>query len=354
MRPGGPAAIPFKNKRMPESMPDAIISVQNLTKTFTNRKRASGLGGSIKSLFFAQKEEIAAVDNINFEVQKGELVGYLGPNGAGKSTTIKMLTGILRPTSGRILVGGIDPVKDRRGVSRQIGVVFGQKTQLWWDLPVGESFDLLRLIYKIPQDVYKKRMEFFSDLLGIGDFVNQQTRKLSLGQRMRSDLAASLLHNPPILFLDEPTIGLDILTRDTVREFIRNLNRTEKTTILLTTHDIQDIEFLAQRLILLDKGKTGYDGNIGDFIKSYAPLRILTVHLETPLKAEWLQKQGYAIASSQSERHYDIRLEENQNMGSLIESLTKNGNRIEEIQIRNQDLGETLKLLYRGKKGLEL
>ncbi len=333
---------------------NTIISVENLCKKFTNRVRSPGIAGSIKSLFTARKEEIAAVDNINFSVKEGELIGYLGPNGAGKSTTIKMLTGILRPTSGRVLINGIDPAQDRRKVTKNIGVVFGQKTQLWWDLPVGESFNLLKAIYKIDNTDFKRRMELFNDLLHIGDFIQQQTRKLSLGQRMRADLAASLLHDPPVLFLDEPTIGLDILTRDTVRDFISKLNTTQKTTILLTTHDIVDIEMLATRLILLDRGKIQYDGNIEDFIGEYALTKILSLHLEAPRDTSWFQNAGYEVIQAEAGKHFEIKLKQEQSLAPLIDALSADGGRIAEIEVRKQDLGETLKQVYSGSRNVEL
>lgn len=331
-----------------------IITVKNLSKRFTLRKRKAGILGSLQGLFIAEKEEIVAVDNISFSLKRGELAGYLGPNGAGKSTTIKMLTGILYPTSGKIEINGVNPAVERRKVTKQIGVVFGQKTQLWWDLPLEESFDLLRTIYKIPRQEYKKRIEFFGDLLHIHDFMKQQTRKLSLGQRMRADLTASLLHNPPILFLDEPTIGLDILTREAIRNFIKELNRTEKTTIILTTHDMLDIEFLANRLILLDQGKIQYDGGIREFSLKYSKEKVISVHLEIPLKKSLEQNKNFRIIKRNSPLHYELEMKSEQSISPLIDAIARNGGRIKEINIRKQDLSDTLKQIYRGKKNLEL
>lgn len=332
---------------------DIEINVNHLSKEFLIRKRKSGFLGSLAGLFYAEKETIRAVDDVAFQIRKGELVGYLGPNGAGKSTTIKMLTGILRPTSGELTVCGIDPRHARRKLAKKIGVVFGQKTQLWWDLPVRETFDLLRLIYKIPKDVYKKRMEFFNDLLHVNDFLDQQTRKLSLGQRMRTDLIASLLHNPEVLFLDEPTIGLDIITRDSVRRFIKELNSSQKTTILLTTHDMGDIEYLANRLILLDKGKIQYDGKIEDFTEKYSMERLLKIYLETPCDSSLFVTNGYRVAAQDSDMYYEILLPNNESMSPLIESINQAGVRIKEISAEKQDLSDTLKQIYKGRK-LEL
>lgn len=329
-----------------------MISVQELTKTFTVKKRRPGFLGSIASLVSSKSEEMTAVDRVSFNIERGELVGYLGPNGAGKSTTIKMLTGILVPTSGRILIDGIDPQKDRRRVAQQIGVVFGQKTQLWWDLPLEESFDLLRAVYRIPGPVFRQRMEFFIELLGMKDFLSQQARKLSLGQRMRADLAASLLHEPGILFLDEPTIGLDILTRDIVRKFIKEINEQKKVTILLTTHDIGDIEYLARRLILLDQGKVRYDGGIENFVSSYASEKILSLQLNPVCGSDFFAALGYEIISSH-DHSYEIRLGANETPAALIEALTRANYRIDEINMHKGDLGDTLKTMY-ANQGREL
>ena len=333
---------------------EKVIEVENLNKIFQVRKRQPGFMGAIKNLVTAEKTEVRAVDNVSFSIKKGDLVGYLGPNGAGKSTTIKMLTGILQPSSGKLRVNGTDPSRERRKLTKNIGVVFGQKTQLWWDLPVGESFSLLKTIYKIPEADYKKRMEIFGDLLHLPDFIHQQTRKLSLGQRMRADLAASLLHNPPVLFLDEPTIGLDILTREAIRDFIKELNESEKTTIILTTHDMQDIEFLAKRLILLDKGKIHYDGKIDDFTKQYTREKIAAVHLETPCEIEHIRKKGFEVTAGETPHLLEIKLGVDDSLNPLIEALTENGGRIREINVRKQDLSDTLKLMYGGNNNVEL
>lgn len=331
----------------------SIISVKNLTKVFYLRKRRPGMLGSITGLIVGEKKEIRAVDNISFDITEGELIGYLGPNGAGKSTTIKMLTGILQPTSGQIEINGLDPGRFRKEVTRQIGVVFGQKTQLWWDLPVRESFDLLRMIYKIPNQVFKERLDYFIELLGLEDFLDQQTRKLSLGQRMRSDLAASLLHNPPILFLDEPTIGLDILTKDIVRQTIRQLNKEKGITVILTTHDMDDIEYLASRLILLDKGIVQYDGALDSFIKTYQKKQLLTVYLENDLTDVAPTLNGFKLLEQTSNRRFDFEMPRDDSVAPLIDWFSQRGGRIQEINVRKQDLSETLKGIYAGQK-LEL
>ncbi len=237
------------------------IEARNLTKTFKTHKSRPGLLGALRDLFTRQYTTITAVDGINLLVEEGEMVGYIGANGAGKSTTIKMLTGILMPTSGFLRVNGMDPHRERERFVRTIGVVFGQRSQLWWDLAVQESFRLLQRVYRVPDDVYRKHMGYVIEVLEIGDLLDRPVRKLSLGQRMRCELAAAFVHNPPLLFLDEPTIGLDVLIKMKVREFLREMNRTYGTTILLTTHDLSDIEALCSRVVMLDKGRILYDGS---------------------------------------------------------------------------------------------
>jgi ABC-2 type transport system ATP-binding protein len=242
-----------------------MIEVESIVKTFRIRERNTGLASSIHSLFFPKYKTFTAVDKVSFQIQSGELVGYIGQNGAGKSTTIKLLTGILTPDSGKIRIHGLDPAKERKKNAFQIGAVFGQRTQLWWDLPVAESFLLIRSIYRIPEREYRRNLDEFVELLGMSDILKTPARKLSLGQRMKADLAASLLHNPKVLFLDEPTIGLDILVKEKVRNFIKEINQRNKVTILLTTHDVEDLETLANRILLLDSGKIRYDGSLTNF-----------------------------------------------------------------------------------------
>lgn len=330
-----------------------LIQVDHLNKSFVSRKRKAGILGSIAGLFSGRKEYIHAVKDISFNIGRGELVGYLGPNGAGKSTTIKMLTGILRASSGLIRIDGLNPEKHRKEIARKLGVVFGQKTQLWWDLPVEESYDLLRTIYKIPKQRFKDRLDYFVDLLKMEDFLSQQTRKLSLGQRMRADLAASLLHDPPILFLDEPTIGLDIITKDVVRKTIKQLNQEQQITVVLTTHDMEDIEYLASRLILLDRGQVQYDGQLRDFIANYQKEKVVSIHLEKETDVTFLRDQGFALVSEPAGQFLEVRLQVEESVSKLIEALNAKGAKIQEITVGRQDLTETLKKIYAGKN-LEL
>ena len=238
------------------------IDVKDLRKQFNVQKNREGLGGALKDLFKREYNQITAVKDITFQIPQGEICGYIGENGAGKSTTIKMLTGILVPTSGQIRVNGFVPFKEREKFVRGIGVVFGQRSQLWWDIGVIESFQLLRKVYRVPEEEFRKRLDELVERLQLGELLNRPVRKLSLGQRMRCELVASLLHNPSILFLDEPTIGLDIVVKTEIREFLKKINREQGTTILLTTHDLQDIEALCTRVIMLDDGRIIYDGGL--------------------------------------------------------------------------------------------
>lgn len=241
-----------------------VIEVKNLRKEFKSYSSRSGLSGAFRDLLTRNYKVLAAVDNISLNVKQGEMVGYIGENGAGKSTTIKMLTGILTPTSGSVIVNGMDPHKQREEFVRTIGVVFGQRSQLWWDIAVQESFRLLKKVYRVSDADYKNHMGHVIETLDIGPLLDKPVRKLSLGQRMRCELAAALIHNPPLLFLDEPTIGLDVLVKLKIRKFLKEINETYKTTILLTTHDLTDIEALCERVVLLDEGKIIYDGKLAE------------------------------------------------------------------------------------------
>ncbi len=243
---------------------DTIVQVRHLTKEFRVLHRRSGKWGAWNDFFHPQYRTIRAVDGISFDIQPGELIGYIGPNGAGKSTTIKMLTGLLVPTGGEILVKGMIPWKDRRKYVANIGVVFGQRRTLWWDLPVIDSLEVLKAIYRIPDPLFKHNLGMFRKILDLDSFLESPVRSLSLGQRMRAELCAAFLHNPALLFLDEPTIGLDVVAKERIREFIRHLHR-EGTTILLTTHDLTDVERLCERVMVLDWGKILYDGNLQEF-----------------------------------------------------------------------------------------
>lgn len=257
-----------------------VIRVENLVKEFRRPRKQEGRFGAIRTLFTRQFDAVRAVDQVNFAIEPGELVGYIGPNGAGKSTTIKMMTGILVPTSGTVEVGGLVPWRERERNAMQIGVVFGQRSQLWWDLPLIESFNLIAKLYRVPDTKYKRNLDRFIALLDMEEFLERPVRQLSLGQRMRGDLAASMLYEPQILYLDEPTIGLDVVAKENMRIFIEEMNRDSGTTIVLTTHDLADVERLCRRLILIDHGHVLYDGAVEQLKTKYAPHRILVVELE--------------------------------------------------------------------------
>ncbi len=259
-----------------------IIETRALRKTFRSVVRGEGLGGAIGALFSREYEEKVAVEDVSMSVEQGEVVGYIGPNGAGKSTTIKMLTGILVPTSGSIEVAGIVPHEKRRQNARNIGVVFGQRSQLYWDLPLRESFELLRAIYRVPRDRYRENLAHFVEILDLDRFMATPVRQLSLGERMRGDFAAALLHDPKIVYLDEPTIGLDVVAKEAIRAFIADINKRLGTTVILTTHDLADVERLCKRIVLIDEGTVIYDGKLERLRDEYGTHRTLVVHFKDP------------------------------------------------------------------------
>jgi ABC-2 type transport system ATP-binding protein len=269
-----------------------VIQTSELTKHFRLPVKAPGLAGAVRHLFRPHYTEKVAVDHIGFQIEAGERVGYVGPNGAGKSTTVKMLTGILAPTGGQVRVLDLDPHRQREANARNIGVVFGQRTQLWWDLPVQESLRLLGDIYDIPAETFARNFREFSELLELGPLLAVPSRQLSLGQRMRCDLAASLLHAPPIVFLDEPTIGLDVAVKERIRQFIKRSSRERGTTILLTSHDLGDIEDLCERLIMIDRGRIVYDG----------PLQAIKSRFGQKRVAHFLLREASATAVERARR----------------------------------------------------
>jgi ABC-2 type transport system ATP-binding protein len=259
-----------------------IIEARGLTKKFRQAVKEPGLVGSFKHFFNRKYKDKLAVDHIDFSVEAGESVAYLGPNGAGKSTTIKMLTGILVPTSGSLIVDGLVPHEKRQQNARSIGVVFGQRTQLWWDIPVVESFNLARDMYEIPVKRYRDNLAQFTEILGLSEFINLPAAKISLGQRMRADLCMALLHDPKILYLDEPTIGLDIAVKDRIRQFVRSRVEERGTTVILTTHDLGDIEDICKRIVIIDNGKIIHDGDLATLKDNYARDRVIHFQLARP------------------------------------------------------------------------
>ena len=325
----------------------SLINVSNITKTFKSSLRNSGLSEAIKSFFKRKYQYIDAVKDISFEIEEGEIVGYIGPNGAGKSTTIKMLSGILVPTSGSITVDGLNPTKNRREYVSRIGVVFGQKSQLTWDIPAEDTFELLRDIYKIDNKEYQKTKDYLVKLLNIGEIIKKPVRTLSLGERMRCEIAASLLHKPKILFLDEPTIGLDAISKKIVRNFIKKINKENKVTIILTTHDMSDIEALAKRIILIGNGRILYDGEIKKLKNKYGSYK--NIKLFTKDKITNIKLKGI-IKKIKSEDSYNFVIDSNiVSVSNFLNNLTKKYN-IDDIEIENENIDDVILKLYEDYK----
>lgn len=330
-----------------------MIHINNLTKDFKKTIKDPGLIGSVKSLFNPKTEIVRAVDNISFEVEDGEMLGFIGPNGAGKSTTIKMMTGILTPTSGTCEINGFIPSKDRKKYVKRIGVVFGQRTQLWWDLPLRETYSVLKEIYEVPEDRFKKRMTYLNEILDLESFITSPVRTLSLGQRMRADIAASLLHSPNVLFLDEPTIGLDVVVKDNIVRAIKEINEREKITVILTTHDISDIEKLCQRIVMIDKGKRVFDGDLSDLKNNFADIRELSLKINDISeirKLNFIEKFNFSEDDFQMKVENDtINIRFNYHIASVkdmleyILSLVQ----IDDISVKEADTEEIIKKLYR-------
>jgi ABC-2 type transport system ATP-binding protein len=330
-----------------------LISVRDLCKYFRTFRRREGLWGGIQNLFVREYQTVRAVDKITFAIQPGEMVGYIGPNGAGKSTTIKMLTGILVPTSGEVLANRFVPWKQRMEYVKSIGVVFGQRTQLWWDIAVVESFKMLRRIYGVSQRDFDERMELFDKVLAIGDYLNTPVRKLSLGERMRCDLAAALLHNPPILFLDEPTIGLDVVAKDHIRQFLREINHRYKTTVLLTTHDLDDIEELCRRIMIIDRGQLLYDGPLSLLKQKLLRTKQIKFALRASESAAALSRALAAEgleAEPLDELTYRVRFDKTRvSTAELIRKILAAGE-VRDLLIEDEPIEEIIKRIYAGEE----
>ncbi len=324
------------------------ILVEEITKTFKVSKRKEGLLNALLGIFHREHIIIKALDNISFEIKEGELVGYIGPNGAGKSTTIKILSGILVPDSGRCKVLGRTPWEDRINHVKNIGVVFGQRTQLWWDLPVIESFELLKDIYRIGEKAYKKTFEELVEVLNIRNLLDIPVRQLSLGQRMRCELAASLIHSPPILFLDEPTIGLDAVSKLAIREFIKRINREKGTTIILTTNDMDDIEALSSRIIVIGKGRILYDGTIEGLREMVSRERILIIDIEDKVMLE-LSLEGIKNISNEDGRWYVTFDPQKISTSELISRITNSYN-VKDLFVENPPIEEIIARFYLAQK----
>lgn len=336
-----------------------MIYVNDLRKEFKKAIKEPGLKGSIKALFKPNYEIVKAVDGISFHVDKGEMLGFIGPNGAGKSTVIKMLTGILTPTSGTCEINGYIPQKSRQEYVKEIGVVFGQRTQLWWDLALRETYSVLKEIYEVPDNEFKKRMAFLNEVLQLDEFITSPVRTLSLGQRMRADIAASLLHNPKVLFLDEPTIGLDVVVKDNIRNAIAKINEQEGTTVILTTHDLSDIELLCNRIVMIDKGKKVFDGQISELKHEFGQMRDLQFELGS---IEDMDKLDYKSDLKLSDDDFSLS-----NNGAVVSvrfnseiisvedilSYTLSKVHVKDINLKDADIEEIIRRVYRQEVSID-
>ncbi|MBP3676744.1 MAG: ATP-binding cassette domain-containing protein [Agathobacter sp.] len=337
-----------------------MIELKNVSKEFVSPKKYPGFKGAIKGLFSNEKVRKVAVDDISFTIEKGEIVGYIGSNGAGKSTTIKMMTGILNPTTGTCLVDDIDPSKNRKENAQNIGVVFGQRTQLWWDLPLSESFTILKEIYDVSDEAYEEQMAFLNRVLELNEFFDRPVRTLSLGQRMRADLGAALLHNPKVLYLDEPTIGLDLVVKDNIRHAIKEINEKYQTTVILTTHDIGDIEELCSRIIIIDEGKKIYDGTLENLKDTYGKRRKVSMEVRKPEAlqelslAEQLNKTNETSISETDfetvldveSKTYTVSFDKHKMQVPQILSVVMECTEVTDIKLQETELAEIVKEIY--------
>jgi ABC-2 type transport system ATP-binding protein len=319
-----------------------VIEVHDLRKTFrVYRKRGGPLG-----VFRREARDVQAVDGVSFSIAEGEMVGYIGPNGAGKSTTIKMLTGILQPSGGSMRVAELDPARERQELAKRIGVVFGQRTQLWWDLPLIDSFELLRHVYRVPAAAYRRQIDLFTTLLDLAPFLDTPVRHLSLGQRMRGDLAAALLHEPPILYLDEPTIGLDVVAKARMREFLAAINRERGVTVLLTTHDMADIERLCSRMLIIDHGHVIYDGSVEAIKDRFGGERTLVVDLEE--EAAPLVVPGATVTRVDGPRQW-LRFYRGETTAAAVISAVAETGRLRDLTIEEPAIEDIVRRIYEGE-----
>lgn len=322
----------------------SYIEVNDLCKEYRVAKTGKGIGGAIKSLFHREYTVKEAVRHVNFSVEKGEIVGYIGPNGAGKSTTLKMLSGILIPTSGTVQVGGIVPYERRRENAKRIGVVFGQRSQLYWDLPVSDTFDLYESLYDIPHETFRKNCDLFTELLDMGGFLDQPVRQLSLGQKMKANIAVALLHDPAVLYLDEPTIGLDVVSKKVLRQAIKAINREKGTTVMLTTHDMDDIEAVCNRLIMINEGVKLFDGTLESFRNQYE--REIVIRLEFEGNAPtWQDMEGLSF-SKRDENGLEVKLLDRSTVKASITRLLDTFEP-QNIFVREPDIEDIVEIAYR-------
>lgn len=335
-------------------MSENLIELDNVRKEFVTAKHYPGFKGAVKGLFSKETVTKTAVDDVSFAIREGEMVGYIGSNGAGKSTTIKMMSGILTPTSGTCVVNGLEPYKERKKNAKNIGVVFGQRTQLWWDLPLGETYTVLKEIYEVGSQDFEERMAFFNDVLNLHEFMHSTVRTLSLGQRMRADLAAALLHNPRVLYLDEPTIGLDVVVKDRIRQAIREINQKYNTTVILTTHDLNDIEELCQRIIIIDAGKKIYDATLEQLMRDYGDSCSITFEWkQTPdaRQEELLQQLSGTLTLHRQENGIQVRFSKKERTVAEVIAKVMGIIEVKDVQIKETELTDIVKKIYQGSGG---
>ena len=324
-------------------MPQVIV--KNLVKTYKTAEKEPGLTGSIKSLFHRKYNEVRAVDDVSFNVEEGELIGFIGPNGAGKTTTLKCLTGLLYPTNGEVLVLGYKPWERNNEFLKNIAFVMGQKNQLWWDLPPMETFLLNKEIYELTDSHFKQSLEDLAGLLDAGEILKTPTKKLSLGQRMKCELIAALLHSPKVLFLDEPTIGLDVVVQKKLREFIREYNRKYNSTIILTTHYMKDVEALAERVIIISSGKILYDGKLANLVKKFSPNKLISITFKKPLDKRELEKLGKLKVYEYPKAVLSVKSSDtNRIAAQVLEKLP-----VEDINIEEADIEDIIRLVFEKK-----
>lgn len=327
----------------------SVIQVSAITKQFKRRTKQEGFWGTIKTLVSPQYEIKTAVDAVTFQIDRGEIIGYIGPNGAGKSTTIKMLSGILTPTSGKIDVLGLDPSHQRKEHAYNIGAVFGQRTSLWWDVPVIDSLLLLRDIYKVPEARYRRNLERYSEILGLNEFIHVPVRQLSLGQRVRSDIAAALMHDPQVLFLDEPTIGVDVISKERLRNFIKEINAERKITILLTTHDMVEIEKLCPRVLVIDQGRLLYDGRLETIRTRYSSEKILAVEFEEDTPD--FSPDGAVLKRSEGRKKWFSFNRLELPASSLIQAISAR-HPIADLTVADVEIEEVIRAMYNDPSGV--
>ncbi len=324
-----------------------LIEVRDVSKTFRVSKRGKGIPGMVANLFVPRYEKRHAVKNVSFEIEEGEMVGFIGPNGAGKSTTIKMLSGILYPDGGSLQVAGYIPYRQRREYVSKIGVVFGQKSQLQWDLPVIDSFELLKAIYRIPEEVYRRNLDRYTEMLNMGGFLNQPVRQLSLGQRMRADIVAALLHSPRIVFFDEPTIGVDVVGKEVIRSFLRELNKRDRLTMIFTTHDMQDIEKTCRRLLIIDDGSKVYDGSLEGIKAKYGTTRQLDVEFSHSIEVRPIDHVRIQELDAYKKRFYfeNTKVELQELMNHLLSEYP-----VRDLNITEPAIEGIIRKIYQGEE----